>query len=340
MRSPYSQEKLAQIMEQNRLVTQLLSRYLNYNPRFLDAKTVSELAADCEIDEGEAFRILLCAASGLDTAENRAHRQLEKQYFIPGFHLLNTKEYTENPYYKSIQIPQIKRGRWELRQAFYAPFEPFVCGHPQITDGLREIPQIGFFKETFSFPAVLEDGVEWMTVTPNEIETMKEPIREAFGSVLTLGLGLGYYAFMVSEKEEVTSVTVVEKDADVIALFRELILPQFPHKEKISIVHDDAFAYLKNGAKKEGFDYIFADLWHDQSDGLDLYLRLRKLEKEFPHTRFSYWIEPTLLSSLRHMVYAKLTEKNSAIRLEGISPEELLSDAFLKKLALDLKKIE
>lgn len=41
-----------------------------------------------------------------------------------------------------------------------------------------------------------------MTVTPNEIETMKPVIDKAFGRVLTYGLRVGYYVFMVSEKED------------------------------------------------------------------------------------------------------------------------------------------
>ena len=66
------------------------------------------------------------------------------------------------------------------------------------------------------FPAILENDRIWMTVTPNEIETMKEPVDQAFGNVLTFGFGLGYYAYMISEKEEVTSITVVEINGDVI----------------------------------------------------------------------------------------------------------------------------
>ena len=75
-----------------------------------------------------------------------------------------------------------------------------------------------------------------MTITPNEIETMKEPVDEAFGHVLTFGLGLGYYAYMVSEKENVESITIVETNEDVIDLFNKYILPQFKNAHKIKII--------------------------------------------------------------------------------------------------------
>lgn len=332
--------RISECMEQNHLITYALSQYINYTPRFLSTETVESFATECDLTLDEAFRILLCAACGLDTAENRLHRQLERTYLISGLHALDPAQYTQNPYYQTIQIQPQKLGSWELRNSYYAPFEPFVCGHPQVTADFREIPQIGYFKEKFTFPAVLENGIEWMTITPNEIETMKQPIQEAFGSVLTLGLGLGYYAFMVSEKEAVQSVTVIEKDIQVIRLFEDVILPQFPNRHKINIVQADAFEYLENSAQRAAYDYVFADLWHDQSDGLPMYLRLRKLEKKFTQTKFSYWIEPTILCTLRHMVFDKLTDPSASIRLADISPQELLSDAFLQKLAPDLKKIE
>ncbi|SFS94039.1 hypothetical protein [Paenibacillus sp. 453mf] len=60
-----------------------------------------------------------------------------------------------------------------------------------------------------------------------KIETMKEPVEAAFGNALTFGLGLGYYAYMVSEKDNVKSVTVVEANEHVIRLLKEHILPQY-----------------------------------------------------------------------------------------------------------------
>jgi AraC-like DNA-binding protein len=60
-----------------------------------------------------------------------------------------------------------------------------------------------------------------MSITPNEIVTMREPVARASGRVLTLGLGLGYYAYMVHLKEDVTDVTVVEREQAVIDLFEK-----------------------------------------------------------------------------------------------------------------------
>ena len=63
-----------------------------------------------------------------------------------------------------------------------------------------------------------------MTLTPVDLDTSVDAIRAAFGRVVTFGLGLGYYAYMVSEKAEVESITVVEKSEEIIKLFKKHIL--------------------------------------------------------------------------------------------------------------------
>lgn len=197
------------------------------------------------------------------------------------------------------------------------PYEAFVCDDIRTDEELKEIPQIGFFDTEFSFPAVMEDGQEWMAIKPNEIETMRQPIARAAGQVVAFGLGMGYYAFMVSEKPEVKTLTIVERDENVIALFREHILPQFPKKEKIDIVRQDAFEFATNCMSDGYYDHAFVDLWHDVSDGYPLYKQMKALEKNSPNTLFSYWIEDSLLSHLRWELFHRMSDLLSATAPAG-----------------------
>jgi SAM-dependent methyltransferase len=201
-----------------------------------------------------------------------------------------------------------------------------------VTRELCEIPQLGYFDVEFPFPAILENGIEWMTITPNEVETMREPIAKCRGRVLTLGLGLGYFAFHASEKDEVERVVVVERSRDVIEIFKTYLLPQFPHGDKIEIVETDAFEYMQKEMPRGKFDYVFADLWHDASDGLEMYRKLKKYEILAPSTEFDYWIEPSLLSLLRHIIYRRITDEKEPLNLGGLPPETVLTDDFLRKL--------
>jgi SAM-dependent methyltransferase len=171
-----------------------------------------------------------------------------------------------------------------------------------------------------------------MTITPNEVETMREPIAKCRGRVLTLGLGLGYFAFHASQKSEVERVVVVERSRDVIEIFKTYLLPQFPNADKIEIVEADAFQYMEEKMPHDNFDYVFADLWHDASDGLEMYRKLKKYEVLAPKTEFDYWIEPSLLSLLRHIIYRRINDKKDPLPLGNLTPEIVLTDAFLKTL--------
>ena len=326
--------------EKNDRVTRLLARYLNEIPRFVTRRMVRDLARKVGISEEIAYRTLFSAAIGLDTASNTADRQLEKEYLATGLRPLDPSEWNADAYLQTISFPAAKDGNWTFCTETYMPYEPFVCNSPRRTSDGKEIPQIGFFKETYRFPAVRENGLEWMAVKPNEIATMREPIGSAHGSVVAFGLGLGYFAFHVSEKADVSSVTVVERDPAVIDLFRAYLLPQFPNREKITIVQADAFDYAEHTLPQTAADFAFVDLWHDQSDGLPLYLRFRRLEPISPETKFCYWIETTILSSLRRMVFDRIRDNGDGDIRSFSEIETMLSDDYLRTLAPKVRQIQ
>ena len=148
---------------------------------------------------------------------------------------------------------------------------------------------------------------------------------------------------MAAEKPEVKSVTVVEKNHDVIEAFQKGLLPHFPNKEKIRIIEADAFEFAEHTMQKEHFDLAFVDTWRDAGDGLPMYLKMKPLEKLSPDTKFLYWIEKFLLSRLRSAVFEELWEKESNaphaadgdITFDEI--KESLSDASLAALAAEGK---
>ena len=154
------------------------------------------------------------------------------------------------------------------------------------------LPVLGYFTRPFAYPVLTENGREWMTATPNEINTIRPAAEAAHGHVLTLGLGLGYFAFHALLNPRVERVTAVERSADAIRLFRERILPAFPHPECLTILQADAFAAAPALYRSGQYDFVFADLWHDVADGLPMYERLKKME--VPGPEYRYWIEKTL----------------------------------------------
>lgn len=178
-----------------------------------------------------------------------------------------------------------------------------------------------------------------MSITPNEIFTMENSIKEAFGNVLTLGCGMGYFAYMVSEKDDVSHVTIVEKEQDVIDLFTNFILPQFAHKDKITIIKADAFDYMEQ-LKDGKYDFCFADIWTGHNDTVP-YLKLKKLCKRFQQMKLSYWIEDALIATIIGFVYMIILEefyKNQNMdvpQVPELPDEERYKLDFLKELLKD-----
>ncbi len=278
----------------NRTLLQKMSIFLNCEPDFVQKSIVDELCTECGLTTEEAFAYILAAAIQMDTENNPDDRELFERYFPEMLHLLDSDEFANDPYLRTVTIPECTVGAWELKYESYKPYEAFACGDLRAFDDGRVIPQIGFFDREFRYPAVLENGREWMLITPNEIRTMQAPIRHAHGKVLTFGLGLGYFAFMAARKPDVSSVTVVERDRNVMKLFDTYIRPQLPCADKITVLHDDAFQYAEKRMKAGGYDFVFADIWHDPSDGVPAYRKLKKYERLLPKAEFMYWIEPTL----------------------------------------------
>lgn len=367
--------RLAELRKANNNAAWSMSEFINETPCAITERLMKEADPSGELPEKilyAAFMAGFCGISEDDTTING--------YFQDAVHCLETRKYRDNPYLENIKFPDTATRHWKFTHYSYRPYEAFICNDIDIDKNLREVSQIGFFRERFAYPAVEQDGREWMAVKPSEIETMRAPIEEATGRVVTFGLGLGYFAYMVSEKPDVTSLDIVERSEEAIALFERHILPQFPNKEKIRIIRSDAFGFLnenmwqdarhedsgqckrntKEGqcksSKEEGqcrerqnradrstqrgtetanrekmqgrYDYAFIDLWHDTADGLEMYLKAKRIENKLHtaglQTKFAYWVEKSLLSAYRWTVFEQtidscVSEEDALVRLSDNS---------------------
>lgn len=94
-----------------------------------------------------------------------------------------------------------------------------------------------------------------MSNTPMEIYTNLPFMNQAKGDVLINGLGLGMVLGAILKKPEVTSVTVIEKSPDVIAL----VAPSFEDDPRVSIIEGDALTYTP--PKGQSYDVVWHDIW-------------------------------------------------------------------------------
>lgn len=232
---------------------------------------------------------------------------------------------TQDPYVRAVRVSRRQAGRFTLSMVSYEPYELFAFQEPY-GSGLGEkidpqigpilVPRLGFFEEKVSFPAVYEDQIPWMSLCPSEILTMAGPVRKAEDfcqkrfeqtgrpcRVLSLGLGLGYFPFLLSCHPYVERVDSAEISEEERELFVSQLLAYFPDRAKIRVLREDAYELLHKvpvmedpSCPPEGaYDYIFADTWESQADGAKDYQRLLRQKKRLgQNTGFGCWIEPQI----------------------------------------------
>lgn len=111
-----------------------------------------------------------------------------------------------------------------------------------------------------------------MSTTPMEKRTHWEIRTKAHGHVLINGLGLGCILNELVKKKEVTRITVVELDADLIAL----VAPYFKSR-KVEIVQANALTY----EPPKGM--MYGAVWHDIWDDVDKdnLAQMRQLHRKY-----------------------------------------------------------
>lgn len=257
------------------------------------------------IEEKDAYRMFFLSILDLDSDDPEVSSLIEEANF-GSFDRLDKKIVTEIGYYGSLIKKDFRSGNISLSTNYYSPYEGFVYDEIKGSGRYyREETPLGYFTDKVEYPVIMDHDEVWMSITPHEIRTMARPIEKATGHVLALGLGLGYFAYMASEKESVESITIVENDERMIRLFIHNLLPLFPHKEKISIVNADAFRYFKNA---KDYDYCFIDIWHGVEDGLPQYMEFKRLSQHSSIKNIDYWIEESIITYLRRFAVTLLIE--------------------------------
>lgn len=97
-------------------------------------------------------------------------------------------------------------------------------------------------------------------MTPMETESQELGCRHAVGQVVIMGLGMGWAAANAALRPEVTRVTVIEKDPEVIEFVRQsAVFAQLPSEvaARITVLNDDAFTYIPD----QPADTLMADIW-------------------------------------------------------------------------------
>lgn len=136
--------------------------------------------------------------------------------------------------------------------------------------------------------ALQKDGDVWMSLAPMEVESQVIAVAAASGHVVILGLGMGWAAAECAYRAEVTAVTVVERDPDVIALHRQLgLFARLPDGMggKVSVVEADAYHWKPD----QSVELLIADIWLPLIDMADRAEEVRRMQANIGADRVYFW---------------------------------------------------
>lgn len=103
---------------------------------------------------------------------------------------------------------------------------------------------------------LLHDDECVMSDTDMEKRTNSEFCINAHGDIIIGGLGIGMIVMAVQDKPEVHSITVIEKNEEVI----EMIASQLNFNDKVNIICDDVFSWKPDRGVK--YDMVYMDIWN------------------------------------------------------------------------------
>lgn len=272
--------------------------YIDYSPK--DVKKAFNSLTDEKIAElkakgflGEDFEVYYVMNEFCKSL--KLYEKADEEYLRTLFQFarkFTVNDFYSNDYLRILDIPDKKIGKFYLTHSTYDRGEFLQYEIPDVLSELV-VPKVGFFSGKVSFPTIYEGSMPWVSVCPSETSSMQDGIDKAHDRCLVLGLGLGYFPFMISQKDNVKSITIVELSSEIIQIFNECILPQIPNKSKIKVVQADALEYMNNVQDGE-FDYCYADIWENQFDGADCYEKILPHENRLPMMQFEYWIEKAI----------------------------------------------
>ena len=208
--------------------------------------------------------------------------------------ILKAEDFNQNPYILNFKMGDVASVTHKFFKIEIEPITLLQAGAKVAPNGYRGLPQLGFFEEKVVIPYLKNlKNKTFKQVSPKEINATQKHIDAAHGKVLNIGLGMGYFAYMASLKDDVEKVTIIEQDNDLIEFFKEHFLPHFSHREKIEIINSTYYDYLDKITDNQ-FDFCFIDI-DEGTTNIEQYLPgfllFKTICKKFKKMEVSFFLE-------------------------------------------------
>lgn len=126
---------------------------------------------------------------------------------------------------------------------------------------IKNVAQFGYFADWQGhgdIDALSHDQTVWMTSARDEVDSQAPHIATAHGHVVVMGAGMGIAVYNLLMKNDVSRVTLVERDPLVVDLLRLASgLDRWAGAAKLRIEIRDALDYVPDSP----VDHLYADIW-------------------------------------------------------------------------------
>lgn len=207
--------------------------------------------------------------------------------------------------YNPMSFPRQKAGAFEIITETSEHFQITSSSHAQLL-GVEAVSLN--FGRPVDFHILTGNGCGIMASDkPDEIYIQYVAFHKMHGRVLVGGLGLGMAANMIAAKPDVKSVTVIEKEQDIIRLVDGTLDP------KVVVVQADVLGYLDQ-VPRDQFDAAYYDTWYSTArrewgvSVVPLYRASRRLGID----TLGAWGEHEMVAQLASALYMQAMTEESA----------------------------
>lgn len=115
------------------------------------------------------------------------------------------------------------------------------------------------FDDEINIPILFTHSGTWMSLTPNEVFTLRGQVRRAKGNVGVAGLGLGWLSRRILERKQVKKLVICDINKDILEFFGRPLKDEFG--DKVELLNEDAYDVDWNA-----FDVSLWDIWQGFGD--------------------------------------------------------------------------
>jgi hypothetical protein len=174
----------------------------------------------------------------------------------------------------------------ELKLPVYHPVELGVWALRKF----ENVPQLGYFQDwqgAGPIYALLQDGQSWMSTAWDELDSQAPHVAAAQGHVVVMGAGMGVVLYNILANPEVSRVTLVERDAQVIEILRQITdFDEWQGIDKLRIEIVDAFDFQPAAP----VDYLYVDIWADPGARQSL-TDMQQIQQNVHAKTVSWWTQ-------------------------------------------------